>query len=105
MPLMPWATRPLSRVAWKRVDRRKREALLPYVPYLLHGSRFDTSNTTALLQPLGMHVPATSTSLNRILEFARDTNFGRNRAEIARRSAAAVGEREAVLRVDAPLMA
>lgn len=98
--LAPWVLTALARLPSGRARSRKRAALLPYLPYMLRGSRFDTSNADELLRPLGLRAPTTSATLGQILEFARDTNFGKNRAEFAHRMARSSEERRHGLRLD-----
>jgi hypothetical protein len=66
---------------WARYARAYRQ----YLPYFLHPSRFETGHASALLAGRGIEPPAPTELLQPVLEFARATNFGRNKAAIRRR--------------------
>jgi thioester reductase-like protein len=68
----------LSVGPWRRAGRAARQ----YLPYFLHGSRFDTTHADALLRPRGIEPPEPAALLEPVLEFARSTDFGRDRAAI-----------------------
>ena len=79
-----WMAAPLMMPAslvgpWKGLARSMRQ----FLPYFSHGSRFDTRNADQLLRPQGIEPPSPSQLLEPALEFARVTNFGRDRRAIA----------------------
>jgi thioester reductase-like protein len=92
--VMPLAVRLAVVGPWSRYAKSLRE----YMPYFLQGSRFDTRNAEALLGPLGVSAPSVEAYLRPILEFARETDFGRDREAIARREAEVAAERLGALR-------
>lgn len=79
--VLPIATRLAAVGPWARYATSFRV----YLPYFLYGSRFDTSNADALLGPRGITPPAVESFLRPVLEFARDTDFGRDEAAITQR--------------------
>lgn len=86
---------------WKGLARSMRQ----FLPYFSHGSRFDTRNADGLLQPRGIAPPSPSQLLEPALEFARSTDFGRNRRAVADSERALAGERRAALHEGAALAA
>jgi thioester reductase-like protein len=91
--ILPLAMRFAAVGPWARLARSFRV----YLPYFLLGSRFDTRNAEALLASRGMVPPRVEDFLRPVLEFARDTDFGRDRAAIDRREAEVAAERLAAL--------
>jgi long-chain acyl-CoA synthetase len=87
--VLPLATRLAAFGPWARYAKPFRA----YLPYFLHGSRFDTRNADALLGPRGIEPPPVETFLRPVLEFARDTDFGRDAAAIERREREVARER------------
>jgi len=103
----PWmVSTPLDRLVWPVLTRlgtlspwaRYARPFRHYLPYFLRGSRFDTRHADALLGPRGIEPPRVDDFLRTVLEFARDTDFGRDREAIERREAEVAAERLAVLR-------
>ena len=92
--VLPVASRFAVLGPWSRLARSFRT----YLPYFTQGSRFDTANADALLAPRGVAPPSIDAFFRPVLEFARDTDFGRDRAAIARREAEVAAERLAALR-------
>ena len=78
---------------WRHFGKAARQ----YLPYFRHGSRFDTRHATDLLQPRGIEPPTTAQLLEPVLEFARSTNFGRDRATIVARQRTLSQQRHRVL--------
>ena len=78
---------------WRHFGKAARQ----YLPYFRDGSRFDTRHATDLLQPRGIEPPSTAQLLEPVLEFARSTNFGRDRATIAARQQVLSRQRRNVL--------
>ncbi len=102
-PLM--LSTPLDRLVWPLAVRaatvgpwgRYARSFRVYLPYFLLGSRFDTRHADALLKPRGIEAPAVDEYLRTVLEFARETDFGRDREAIARREREVAEERLAAL--------
>jgi thioester reductase-like protein len=92
--VLPLAVRLAAVGPWSRIAR----SLRVYLPYFLLGSRFDTRNAEGLLRPRGMVAPAVDEFLRPVLEFARDTDFGRDRQAIARREVEVAADRLGGLR-------
>ena len=92
--VLPVATRLSVIGPWSRYARSFRA----YLPYFLEGSRFDTRNAEALLEPHGIVAPPVEDFLRPVLEFARDTDFGRDGDAIARREAEVAAQRAQTLR-------
>jgi thioester reductase-like protein len=92
--VLPLAVRFAAVGPWSRYARSMRV----YLPYFLLGSRFDTRNAEALLRPLGIAAPAIEEFLRPVLEFARDTDFGRDRWAIERREVEVAADRLGGLR-------
>ena len=96
-PLPPRAIGGLARLQVCRQPRARRAAMRVYLPYLVHGSRFDSSNTEALLRDTGVTIPDSRVYLQRVMEFARATRFGGDApAPIPRPAPAPAGQRVAV---------
>jgi thioester reductase-like protein len=82
---------PLERAVVPRLARllslgpwiRSGSAIRQYLPYFERGSRFDTRCADELLGPRGIEPPPVSDFLQPVLEFARSTDFGRDRKAIA----------------------
>jgi long-chain acyl-CoA synthetase len=87
--VLPVATRLVAFGPWARYAKPFRV----YLPYFLQGSRFDTRNADALLGPRGIVPPPVDRFLRPVLEFARDTDFGRDEAAITRREDDVASER------------
>jgi hypothetical protein len=92
--VVPTLARLLSFSPWIRSG----SALRQYLPYFERGSRFDTRCADALLRPRGIEPPPASEFLEPLLEFARSTNFGGDRAVIAARERSHRRRRERALR-------
>jgi thioester reductase-like protein len=82
--VVPPLVRALSFGPWGRFGSTLRQ----YLPYFERGSRFDTRCADALLGPRGIEPPPVSDFLEPVLEFARSTDFGRDRPAIAARERA-----------------
>ncbi|HEY4869546.1 MAG TPA: hypothetical protein VII79_06010, partial [Candidatus Dormibacteraeota bacterium] len=78
---------------WRHFGKAGRQ----YLPYFRDGSRFDTRHASDLLRPRGIEPPLTAQLLEPVLEFARSTNFGRDRATIAARQRTLSQQRRHVL--------
>jgi len=78
---------------WKRFGSAVRQ----YLPYFLYGSRFDTTHADALLRPRGIEPPPANEFLEPVLEFARNTDFGRDRAAIEAQEQVLTNDRLRVL--------
>jgi thioester reductase-like protein len=78
---------------WRHFGKAGRQ----YLPYFRHGSRFDTRHASDLLRPRGIEPPLAAQLLEPVLEFARSTNFGRDRATIAARQRTLSQQRRHVL--------
>jgi len=97
--LMPLLAPMLSIGPWRRFGG----AIRQYLPYFQDGSRFDTTHANALLKPRGIEPPPVSQFLEPVLEFARSTDFGRNRVAIAAHERAlSSARREALARAQRP---
>ena len=83
---------------WRRFGR----AVLQYLPYFRRGSRFDTTKARALLEPSGIAPPSVDAFLEPVLEFARATDFGRDRAAIAAEERALARQRRRALEQRTP---
>jgi long-chain acyl-CoA synthetase len=82
--LLP-ALNPILRLGpWRHFGKAARQ----YLPYFGQGSRFDTRHADALLRPRGVEPPPAAQVLVPVLEFAKSTDFGRNREAIATRERA-----------------
>lgn len=79
--VVPWLWPLLSMAPVKPFGR----AVGAYLPYFLHGSRFDTAHADALLGPRGIEPPQPSEFLEPVLEFAMSTDFGRDAEVITSR--------------------
>ena len=96
---LSWAMAPLLASAasigpWQSLARSMRQ----FLPYFRHGSRFDTRQADQLLLPRGIEPPLPARLLEPALEFARSTDFGRDRAAIAAREHRLARERRRSLR-------
>jgi hypothetical protein len=97
--VVPWLAPLLSAGPWKPFGNAARS----YLPYFLHGSRFDTSHADALLRPRGIEPPQATECLKPALEFALSTDFGRDRKAIASRERTLRNQRRrALLRASSP---
>ena len=91
--LLP-AVNPILRLGpWRRFGNAARQ----YLPYFGQGSRFDTRHADALLRPRGVEPPPASQVLVPVLEFAKSTDFGRNRKAIAAQERALRSQRQRAL--------
>ena len=79
--MVPLVSSALRVGPWRRFGNAARQ----YLPYFRDGSRFDTRNATGLLGPQGIEPPSTSQLLEPVLEYARSTDFGRDRTAVAAR--------------------
>jgi thioester reductase-like protein len=77
--VVPRLARLLSFAPWLGAG----SAIRQYLPYFERGSRFDTRCADELLRPRGIEPPQVGDFLEPVLEFARSTDFGRDRAAIA----------------------
>ena len=87
--VLPLAVRLAAVGPWSQYAK----PLRAYLPYFLRGSRFDTRNADALLAIRGVTPPPVEVFLRPVLEFARDTDFGRDEAAIRRREEEVATER------------
>jgi long-chain acyl-CoA synthetase len=109
-----FVTSPLERAVVPRLARvlsfapriRFASAVRQYLPYFERGSLFDTRCADALLRPRGIEPPPVGEFLEPVLEFARSTDFGRDRAAIAaREQALRRGRRRALMQTKRHVLA
>lgn len=91
--MMPLASSALRVGPWRRFGNAARQ----YLPYFRDGSRFDTRNAEELLRPHGIEPPSPTQLLEPVLEFARSTDFGRDRKAVAARQSALSRQRRLAL--------